>query len=214
MEKAKVDIDIKKEWEGMIGGNEQAFSEIFTLFYSDLYQYGIKIFNLPDLVKDTIQDVFIRIWERRDTIGDVQSPKAYLISSVRRKLFHNRGARKNEIIEGVIKRENHENFSFITSEFIEIKEFSAQLKNLLATTINGLPERQRELILLRFYYNFKYKEIAGIMEINEQTVRNLMQRALAKLRQKIDRTLWEDIDNIDQLLLTFFFLIKKYSNSA
>jgi hypothetical protein len=49
------------------------------------------------------------------------------------------------------------------------------------------------------------------MATKEQTVRNLMQRALASLRGQIDRRLWEGIDNIDDLLLTLFLLFQKKS---
>lgn len=203
------DIDTKLIWDKMKSGDEKSLSEIFTLYYIDLYKYGIKIFDLPDLVKDSIQDVFMRIWEKRETIGDVQNPKAYLISSVRRKLFANKEIRADEISDELLKNEGKQNFSFSTNEFIEIEEISQQIRNSLVAAINNLPERQRELVFLRFYYNLKYLEIAKIMEVNEQTVRNLMQRTLSNLRAKIDRNLWEGIDYMDDLLLTLFILFQK-----
>ena len=203
------DISTKLIWDKMKSGDEKSLSEIFTLYYTDLYKYGMKIFDLPDLVKDSIQDVFMRIWEKRDTIGDVQNPKAYLISSVRRKLFANKETRSDEISDELLKNEGKQNFSFSTAEFIEIEEISQQIRNSLVLAINNLPERQRELVFLRFYYNLKYLEIAKIMEVNEQTVRNLMQRTLSNLRTKIDRNLWEGIDYVDDLLLTLFILFQK-----
>ncbi len=203
------EINIKLVWDKMKSGDEKALSEIFTFFYSDLYKYGIKVFDLPDLIKDSIQDVFMRIWEKRDTIGDVQNPKAYLISSVRRKLFENKEPRSSEISDELLNNEGKQNFSFSVLEFMEIAEISLQIRNSLTQAINNLPERQRELVFLRFYYNLKYLEIAKIMEVNEQTVRNMMQRALSNLRDKIDRQLWEGIDSIDDLLLTLFLLFRK-----
>ncbi len=205
----KENRNIKIVWEQMKSGDEKSLSEIFTFFYSDLYHYGMKLFDLPDLVKDSIQDVFVRIWEKRASIGEVQNPKAYLISSVRRKLFLNKETQQPELTEQILKNEGIRNFSFSASEFIEIEEISAQLRSSLVQAINGLPERQRELIFLRFYYNLRYAEIAQVMEVNEQTVRNLMQRALANLREKIDRQLWEGIDYMDDLLLTLFLLFQR-----
>lgn len=207
--KEGADINTKLIWDKMKSGDEKSLSDIFTLYYSDLYKYGIKIFDLPDLVKDSIQDVFVRIWEKRDTIGDVQNPKAYLISSVRRKLFVNKETRSDEISDELLKKEGKQNFSFSTTEFIEIEEISQQIRNSLVMAINNLPERQRELVFLRFYYDLKYLEIAKIMEVNEQTVRNMMQRTLSNLRAKIDRNLWEGIDYMDDLLLTLFILFQK-----
>jgi RNA polymerase sigma factor (sigma-70 family) len=203
------EINTKLVWNRMKSGDEKALSEIFTFFYSDLYRYGIKIFDLPDLIKDSIQDVFMRIWEKRDTIGDVQNPKAYLISSIRRKLFENKEPRSSEISDELLNNEGKQNFSFSAMEFMEIAEISLQIRNSLTQAINNLPERQRELVFLRFYYNLKYLEIAKIMEVNEQTVRNMMQRALSNLRDKIDRQLWDGIDAMDDLLLTLFLLFRK-----
>jgi RNA polymerase sigma-70 factor (ECF subfamily) len=209
MKKGIGDKDINLVWNKMKSGEEKSLSEIFTFYYSDLYRYGIKIFDLPDLVKDSIQDVFMRIWERRETIGNVQNPKAYLISSVRRKLFSNKEIQHDELSDNLLKNESKQNFSFSATEFIEFKEISEQLRHSLVHSVNNLPERQRELVFLRFYYNLRYKEIAKIMQVNDQTVRNLMQRALAKLRENIDCQLWEGIEEIDQLLLTLFLFFKK-----
>ncbi len=205
-------IQAKLVWDKMKSGDEKSFSEIFTFYYSDLYKYGIKIFDLSDLVKDSIQDVFLQIWEKRNTIGDVQNPKAYLISSVRRKLFVNKESHSNEISDELLKNEGKQNFQFSTTDFIEIEETSLQIRNSLVLAINNLPVRQRELVFLRFYYNLKYFEIARIMEVNEQTVRNLMQRALSNLRHKIDSKLLVGIDNMDDLLLTLFLLFQKKIN--
>ncbi len=208
MEKGR-DIQIKVIWEQMKAGDEQSLSEIFTIYYSDLYHYGIKIFNLPDLVRDSIQDVFVRLWEKRRTIGEVQNPKAYLISSVRRKLLANKESDHSHLLDQLTERT--EAFSFSAFEFAEAREVSQQLMQSLVRAVNGLPERQRELIFLRFYYSLRYQEIARIMEVNEQTVRNLMQRALANLRTRVDRRLWEDMDNLDNLLLILFLNFSKIS---
>lgn len=209
MKKEAEDIYSKLIWDKMKSGDEKSLSEIFILYYSDLYKYCLKVFNQPDLVKDTIQDVFMRIWEKRNTIGDVKNPKAYLISSVRRKLFSNKEPQFAEIGDELLKNEGKLNFSFAEVEFMEVEEVSIKLKNSLLQSINSLPERQRELIFLRFYYNLRYLEIARIMEVNEQTTRNLMQRALSNLRVKIDSGLLEGIDCMDDLFMTLFLLFRK-----
>lgn len=202
-------IHINLTWEKMKIGDEAALSEIFTCFYSDLYRYGIKIFNHPDLVKDSIQDVFVRIWERRETIGQVQNAKAYLITSLRRKLFENKEQYASKIFDGKSGLDEKETFSFSAAEFLEVEEISSRLRISMTEAINNLPERQRELIYLRFYFNLPYAEIARIMEVKEQTIKNLMQRTIANLRNKIDRKLWDGIDDMDDLMMTLFLLLRK-----
>ncbi|WP_299578291.1 RNA polymerase sigma factor [uncultured Sunxiuqinia sp.] len=195
-------------WKQMKSGDHAALALLFDHFYSDLYHYGLKIVNEPDLVKDSVQDVFLRIWERRTTLGDVKNTKAYLLSSVRRRLL------ENKAINWAITSRNPEDsdsqaFSFSSAEFIEVEETSRQLRSLLVQSINSLPDRQRELIFLRFYFNLSYAEIARIMDVKEQTIKNMMQRAIANLRTKIDSQLWEGIDYRDELLMALLLLFQK-----
>ena len=203
------DIPVQLVWNQLKTGDEKALSELFIFFYSDLYHYGIKIFNHPDLVKDSIQDVFSRIWEKRLTLGDAGNPKAYLIASLRRKLFQNNELQHARFTDELLSDDEKLNFSFELSDFMEREEGSRQLQQSLYQSIQALSARQRELIFLRFYHRLKYFEIAQVMSVNEQTVRNLMQRALAKLRDKIDRELWEGVDLADGIILTLFLIFQK-----
>lgn len=209
MRSERENISVQLVWDQMKSGDEQALSKLFVYFYSDLYQYGIKIFNLPDLVKDSIQDVFSRIWEKRVTLGDARNPKAYLIASLRRKLFQNSESQHARFTDELLNDDEKLNFSFELTDFMEREELSKQLQESLIQSINALTARQRELIFLRFYHRLKYLEIAQVMNVNEQTVRNLMQRSLAKLRDKIDPKLWEGVDYADGIILTFFLIFQK-----
>jgi RNA polymerase sigma-70 factor (ECF subfamily) len=204
MNRKRIDININLVWDKIKSGNEEAFSCVFSFYYSDLYQYGLKIFPLPSLVKDSIQDVFVRIWEKRETLGDVKNPKAYLISSVRRKLFANKEACFSNVAYCSLKDLENQNLTFEASEFIEMKETSKRLRDSFVSAINLLPEKQRELIFLRFYLDLRYAEIARIMDVNEQTVKNMMQRAIPNLRSKIDKQLWYEIGQLNILLFFFF----------
>lgn len=204
----KEEIPMSLVWNQMKAGNEQGLSDLFTRLYPDLYLYGMKIFNLPDLVKDSIQDVFVRVWEKRKTLGEVLNPKAYLITALRRKLFENKERYFAADAEILTKISEKQAFSFVENEFTEIPEISEKLRESLIATINDLPERQRELVFLRFYYNLKYREIADILDVKEQTVKNLMQRTMASLSSKLDRKQWERMDDLDGLLFTFLFVKK------
>lgn len=203
--------DVNLIWERLRSGDQESLSNIFKYYYNDLYLFGIKMMNQPDLVKDSIQDVFVRIWDRRTTLGDVQNIKAYLLAAVRRKLLVN----KDQYIREIHKEEIPDfasKFSFSVSEFKDNEEITKYLRTLFNEAINALPERQRELIFLRFYYNLRYAEIALIMEVNEQSIKNLMQRALAKLREKINSQMWKEIEDLDELLMVLFYFFQKKSN--
>ncbi len=188
-------------WEGVRNGNEHAFSDLFMWYYSDIYHYGMSIVNHPDLVKDTIQDVFSRLWEKRASIGEARNPKAYLLTSFRRRLFLNKEIYSLEVTDDVIRNAAHKSFSFEPLDFIETDELSDQLRHSLLHALNSLSAKQKEIIVLRFYHQLRYGEIAQIMSVNEQTVRNLMHRIMEKLRDKIDPGLKEEIGKIKDLIL-------------
>ena len=208
----KKDVDIqsvKIVWERMKHGDRAALAEIFSHFYSDLYHYGLKIFNLPDLVNDSIQDVFIRIWDRRSTLGDISHPKAYLISCLRRKLFENKDNYFGTSLTSENDPEFPQVFYFEAGEFMEASDISLKLRQSLIRTINSLSEHQRELLLLRFYHNLSYSEIAQVMKIKEQSVKNLMQRVLLHLRSQTNRQLMEGVEHVGDLMFAFFHLFSK-----
>jgi len=75
-----------------------------------------------------------------------------------------------------LQTESIEELKIKTEEYLLLLQ---RLQQLMAR----LPERQQEVIRLRFYDNFSWEEIAGILQINEQSVRNLVQRAIVKLRE-------------------------------
>lgn len=201
------DISVRFVWDKMKAGDEQSLSWLFAYFYSDLYYYGIKIYKLPDIVKDSIQDIFSRIWEKRDTLGEVQNPKAYLIASLRRRLFQNVEYNYSLPQTELLNNDDQLEFSFEQADFLEREELSVQLRQALMQAINSLSPKQRELIYLRFYHRLRYLEIARIMNINEQTARNLMQRTLIKLREKIDGDLRDGIEFMDGLVITLLQIL-------
>ncbi|MGD9930814.1 MAG: RNA polymerase sigma factor [Mangrovibacterium sp.] len=190
-------------------GDQAALADLFSCHYPDLYHYGLKILNLPDLIDDSIQDVFIRIWEKRGTLGEVLNPQAYLISCLRRKLFENKEKYFGQDFSDKTDIETQAAFRFEPAEFMEVEETTEQLRQSMIRAINRLPERQRELILLRFYNNLPYREIARIMNINEQSVKNLMQRALTHLRLHTNREVQEGVDSLKDLSLTLFVFFRK-----
>ena len=71
--------------------------------------------------------------------------------------------------------------------------FSPAQKTVLLQAVNQLTPRQKEAITLRFYDNFSYDEIAEIMDLSDRSVYNLMYRALAVLRQRVDVGLWQRV---------------------
>lgn len=169
-------------WKAFKAGNEDAFSVLFHTYYNDVYFYGLKFSGNEDLVKDTLQELFTEIWLRRQKLGDVKHIKAYLITSLRRKLLKVGKDKKRQL--QLTKELGHLNDSFELSieDFLVSETTIHENKTRLQEILPKLNKTQREIIYLRFYNDMDYKDIATVTNLKYQSVRNSMHKALKFLR--------------------------------
>ncbi|MFC0183172.1 RNA polymerase sigma-70 factor, ECF subfamily [Pseudarcicella hirudinis] len=182
-------------WTRFRTGDEVAFEEIYQTHVGILYNYGFHIVANAWLVQEAIQDLFADLWRSRHALSDTTSVKYYLFRSLRRKLHRMISAEQSytEICEDDKSYEMPQTNSFETDHIAEENQFEQIRK--LQISMAGLPARQLEVIRLRFFDEFSLEEIASIMQMNEQSVRNLIQRSIRKLRQ-----------SFVGIPITFFFL--------
>lgn len=168
-------------WQAFKQSDALALGEIYERFVNELYNYGYHFVMDAGRVQDAIQDVFADLWRTREHLSDTTSVKYYLFCCIRRRL-----GRKNDFAGLTTAWIDDEETGMHTdsAEMVMIRvEESVQQMQRLQQAIAALPFRQQEVIRLRFYDDFSWEEIAGILQINEQSVRNLVQRAVLKLRQ-------------------------------
>ena len=169
-----------KIWNSFKSGSHQSFELIYRNEFNFLVNYGKTITHDEQTIGDCIQELFIELWNRRETIGVTDNIRSYLLVSFRRKLVKN------------LK----ESFADFSDEHITEKEFSQEEKlikdeeqderhSMLNLSINELTKKQKEIIHLKFFQNLDYEDIAKIMEINYQSCRNLVSGALKKLEENL-----------------------------
>lgn len=196
--------DDKAIWQDLKAGDKRSFNQLFRKYYSELYYYGIKIFPDSDFVKECIQEVFIRVWETSARLADVENVKSYLIVSVRRMILLQKGKNKDKHNIEIDQAENYL-FFFDVIEFEKHEEISDEIRHVLLTAINSLSKKQRELIMLFFYHELSYSEIAQVLEISIQATRNLMYRTLIHLRESIGEKSLNSMKNMFFLLFSSVF---------
>lgn len=163
-------------WDSFRQGNKNALAVLFERYYEVLFQYGIKVCRDTELVNDSLQDLFIDIWQQRQP-APLISLQAYLIKALRYKLI--RAVKKDRSTpldpHYVPFEMSHEHF------LIQSEQDNANVE-ALTQQLNQLSPRQREIIFLRFYQRLSYREICDIMHIEYQVARNQLSMALKKLR--------------------------------
>jgi RNA polymerase sigma-70 factor (ECF subfamily) len=173
--------DIDEAWTGFRKGREESLSKLFCHYYNHLYNYGYNMVQSEELVKDCIQDLFLRLWDRRKKISEAQSVKSYLLCSLKRMIL-----RKIKKSDGRKKRNN----TYVEDYFEEVLnieemmihfEMKAHQKRRLSRSLESLSGRQKEAIYLKFYGGLSTDETACLMQINKQSVYNHVSQAIKKL---------------------------------
>jgi RNA polymerase sigma-70 factor (ECF subfamily) len=170
-------------WQAVREGSESAFEVLYRRYFQVLFSYGKRIHQDEDAVNDAIQDLFVDIWRSRRSLSQAQSVRFYLIRSLRRKIHRSfkpdslHGEEWENVQEAVLPMEPSPESLFTHQEDTLIQS------EKLNTWLSQLPPRQNEALLLRYYHNFEYSEIADLLHIKEQTARNLVQKALQILRK-------------------------------
>jgi RNA polymerase sigma factor (sigma-70 family) len=170
-------------WGQLKQGEKDALSELARRFYRPLLHYGTRFTTDHDLIKDTIQDVLLTLWQGRDRLGEAPASSArfvkfYLFKTLRHRLF--KEFKRRELFQSDHEEdelpEEEADFAFIQQQQ-EVSDL-AQLQRLL----DQLTPRQREILYLRYYEDLSLDEIAQLTGINRQSVANTLHRTLVKLR--------------------------------
>jgi RNA polymerase sigma factor (sigma-70 family) len=171
-------------WGKLKEGDEKSFSILFERYYSDLVSYGNSLSPFEEKVQDCIQDVFTDIWVYRNGLQSSVVVKAYLLSSVRKRI-----ARLNERDHIFRKAASTDSVAFLLKFSVEhdlidddyaTKEKVSHLNKLL----NDLPARQKEALYLRYHQGLTVEQIADMLDVNYQSASNLLYRGLLTLRKE------------------------------
>lgn len=163
-------------------GREDALAAVMNCYYETLYNYAIKFSDDEEQVKDNIQEIFISLWQRRDRALEILSLKFYLLRAVKNKMLKSlqQKNRSSKMLEDQAAYPFRIEFS-IENKIIE-QQISAETARALQTLLTNLPERQKEVIYLKFYLQMDNGQVAELMNINRQSVYNLLHESLRNLR--------------------------------
>jgi len=166
-------------------GNIQTFERVFRDYYEELCYYANRYLKDLDLSEEAVQDVFFRIWKKRQSLNIHESLKSYLYASTRNKCLKMiRSEKMADKYYQYIKNSAPQNVATPVDELN-----AAELNTLIERTIKELPERTREIFRMNRYQGLKYAEIAERLSISVKTVEANMGKALKLFRKNLDEYL-------------------------
>lgn len=175
-------------WDDFRKGDESAFSALFTLYSDVLFRYGIKFVKDQALVKDCIQDLFIKLHKNRANLSSTNNPLLYLFKSLKNKLADVLESKNNRIM--YIPQEELPFLVDYRFEPDDEQDGDDEIRETFDRVMNLLTPRQKEAIYLHYQSEMSYDEIAQLLGINYQSVRNLIHRAVEKVRSEMDVALF------------------------
>jgi len=132
-----------------------------------------------DLAEDLTQDVFMKVWDKRDEIH-FETVKSLLYTIAGNMLLNK--YRHDKVVLNFAER-NKDRYDQQSPEYaLEEKEFKKQLEN----TLGAMPEKQRDVFLMNRIDDLTYKEIAERLELSVKAVEKRMHGALTYLREKVN----------------------------
>lgn len=176
-------VDDNVLWNNLKNGDEKSFSMLFERYYADLVRYGNSLSPYEEKVQDCIQDVFTDIWVYRETLQNSVVVKAYLLSSVRKRI-----ARLYDRDHIFRKTTSTDSIAFLLEfsvehDLIDEDEITKEKVTHLNKLLNDLPVRQKEALYLSYHQGLSVEQIAEMLDVNYQSASNLLHRGLLSLRK-------------------------------
>lgn len=173
-------------WKSLLTGEKDALYQLYIRFYQPLLFFGLKYKPDAPFVKDAINQLFLYLWEKRDSLHAARNVRNYLYTSLRR-LLSRQGLSENYVPADHLGEEGQPVVPSREETWIAEQEIS-QRSLLMAAAINKLPARQRQLLQLKYYENLSYEEIAGKTGLSLRTIYNKIHEAITRLRKDLEKS--------------------------
>ena len=178
-------VDHLEQWRHFIKGSQGAFEQLYVQHAKMLYRYGLHLTTNRELLEDVIHDLFVYLHERRTRLPEqVESVSAYLLVSFRHRLLRSLKEESPTFIIDHVPEEKLIADRRASSELMD-RESRDEKKQLIAYINTQLTDRQKQIIYLRYREQLTFREIALVMDISYQSAKNLMQKTLQKLKEKV-----------------------------
>lgn len=163
---------------GIKRGDDGAFKEFFLMMQPGIYKFLYRYLCDRNAAEDLTQETFVKFWMHREDLDPNFSPKSYLYK-IARNLALNHISRSNTVNNFVLTKKDYVSLLINPEENFD-KYF---LLDEFQKAVNDLPERCRATFILCKYEGFKYSEIAEILNVSIQTVKNQMNKAISVLKK-------------------------------
>jgi RNA polymerase sigma-70 factor (ECF subfamily) len=181
---AEENIVLLNLWQQSQAGDSLAFCQLADKQYRTLFNYAANFTSDREFIKDSIQELLIHIWEKRETI-QIQFVTIYFLRALRNQLLQE--FRRNNAANTLLDIDEIGQLSDYQTVETEIEQSEIYSENQIKvrSAINELPRRQKEAVFLKYFEGMDNEQIADLMQVNRQSVANLLFKAISFLKTHI-----------------------------
>jgi RNA polymerase sigma-70 factor (ECF subfamily) len=171
----------------LAAGDADAFAALFNHYQDPLNQFITRFVKIPQLAEDLSQEVFLKIWQQRAKLTDIQSFRAFLFIVARNHTLNTlQTASRSQAAIGAITRATlGESNTSPTDDSVLSREYL----DFLRRAVESLPPRSREVFRLCREQQLSYDEVAAQLGISRHSVKNHMVHSMKILRSAVEKEL-------------------------
>lgn len=171
-------LNEKELLQNIAEGDQTAFTTLFNHYHKYVFAFGKKITYSEELAEEIVQDIFLKLWLKRERLAQIDNFGAYLNRTIQNHSFNVlRQLAQGKKLDSKLNAEPIV-LEFSTDRMIDYKE----TLNILKEALSALSPQQRTAYTLCHQEGLKYVEAAEQMNISPQTIHEYMKIALAKIR--------------------------------
>jgi RNA polymerase sigma-70 factor, ECF subfamily len=159
-------------------GDSRAFEVLFRQYFEPLWRFTIGYVASPDVARDIVHDLFANVWERRETLVVQTSVAAYLYTAARNRAMNYLRHERRVTAWGRMWRHD-------ADAPVEVSVGAADEAATVRRAIAALPERQRQVVVLRWFHGLTNPEAAAVLGVSRKAVESLLVRAFTTLRSRL-----------------------------
>jgi RNA polymerase sigma-70 factor (ECF subfamily) len=161
------------------------FTILFNRYKKSIYNYALKMLRDKMRADDVVQDVFIKLFENLNNIYNKQSIQFWLFKTARNEIMaYLRSTKNKKLTTNVMDLEDVE---IESEESLTDRIENKELSKLILNELENINDEFREVFVLREYSGLSYKEIASLMDIDEDLVKSRLYKARQKLINRISK---------------------------
>ncbi len=162
-------------------GDERAFTQVFHWYVKPLGHIVLKLTESLEVTEEIIQDSFIKIWNRRETLPSIDNFGAYLYVLCRNHAFLVMKKMASEEVSMATVEQNIK----LESEAMSYDNPAEHYRTLIDAAVERLPAQQQKVYKLSRYDRLKYEEIGRKLNISSETVKKHIQAAIKSIQQDV-----------------------------